>query len=209
MDVDPAEVLFIQFAREPVPGRVKTRMLSELTPEQACDLHRDLVLWTTRALVGAGLGPVELHITGDATAPLFEQCLDLGASAIVPQRGADLGERMFRALRQGLNGHPCVILVGSDCPQLDGAYLGRAVEALQQHEVVLGPAEDGGYVLIGARSVEAAWFEGVAWGSERVFEQTVERLEATGARWCALQPLRDIDRPEDLPLWRDIAGFDR
>jgi glycosyltransferase A (GT-A) superfamily protein (DUF2064 family) len=67
--------------------------------------------------------------------------------------------------------------------------------------VVLGPARDGGYVLIGVRRVDPRWFEGVTWGTAAVYRQTVARLDASGASWQALAPLADIDRPEDLPLW--------
>ena len=204
-----AEALFIQFARAPAPGRVKTRMLPALDPLEACELHRDLVLWTTRTLTGAGLGPVELHVTGSTASPLFQQCLGLGIRAVIPQRGGDLGARMCHALADGLAQHVRVVLVGSDCPQIDRDYLSQAVSALDEHDVVLGPAQDGGYVLIGARRVDECWFEGIDWGTGAVYAQTLARLAQSGACWAALETLRDIDRPEDLSLWRDIAGLQR
>ncbi len=199
-----AEALFIQFAKEPVPGLVKTRMLAALSPREACELHRELVLWTTRTLSGAGLGEVELHVSGDSASPLFRQCLDLGLAGLRQQRGANLGERMYRAMADGLARSKRVILVGSDCPGIDAAYLRQALSALDDAEVVLGPARDGGYVLIGARSVERSWFEGLEWGGDTVYADTVERLEASGARWQALPALQDIDRPGDLPAWHAI-----
>ena len=199
------DVLLIQFAREPLPGLVKTRMLPELSPEQACELHRELVFWTAEVLTFAHLGEVELSVAGNTGSPLFRQCEDLGVKAVRRQVGKDLGERMYNALLQGLERFPKVILVGSDSPQLDRDYLQSAIAALDESEVVLGPAEDGGYVLIGVRQLDKRWFEEVAWGTDTVFADTVARFELTGANWTRLSVLQDIDRPEDLPLWRAIV----
>lgn len=201
-----SRALFIQFAREPVPGRVKTRMLAALDPVQACELHRELVLWTAGRLVGSGLAPVELCVTGDPGSPLFQECRALGVRAVLPQRGVDLGERMYRALEEGLRRADKVVLVGSDCPAIDARYLQGALDALDGGPVVLGPASDGGYVLIGVTALKRRWFEDVSWGGGEVYARTRERLEETGAHWQALEPLQDIDRPEDLPHWRDISA---
>lgn len=199
------DVLLIQFAREPLPGQVKTRMLPELSPEQACDLHRELVYWTSEVLTFSQLGRVELSVAGNTGSPLFRQCEGLGVKAVRRQNGKDLGERMYNALAQGLEQHSKVILVGSDSPQLDRDYLQSAITALDDCAVVLGPAEDGGYVLIGVRELDMRWFEEVEWGSSTVYADTVARFDLTGADWQRLSVLQDIDRPEDLPLWRAIV----
>ncbi|QFU76229.1 glycosyltransferase [Halioglobus maricola] len=200
------EALLIQFAKEPVPGQVKTRMLPALSPEQAVHLHCDLVHWTAQVLTGAGVGAVELAVAGSTRSPLFEQCRTLGVEAIRPQRGSGLGHRMCNALEEGLSRYAKVILVGSDCPQIDSAYLEQAAALLDANDVVLGPAEDGGYVLIGVTDLDWRWFDGVHWGTDTVYADTVTRLEATETSWSALPVLQDIDRPEDLRLWRTIAG---
>ncbi|KZX60118.1 hypothetical protein A3709_12495 [Halioglobus sp. HI00S01] len=200
------EALIIQFAKEPVPGQVKTRMLPALDPEQAAKLHCDLVFWTAQTLTSAAVGDVELAVAGAVESPLFEQCRKLGVHDIRPQQGVGLGQRMFHALKDGLSRYRYVLLVGSDCPQIDSAYLRQALAALADSDVVLGPAEDGGYVLIGVKAVAWSWFDGVHWGTDSVYRQTVARLEADGVRWDALPVLQDIDRPEDLHLWRRIAG---
>lgn len=199
------DVLFIQLAREPVPGLVKTRMLPELSPEQACELHRELVYWTAGILTSSRLAEVELWVAGNTRSPLFQQCQALGVSAVRSQSGSHLGERMHNALADGLARYSKVILVGSDIPQIDRNYLEAAVSALDNVEVVLGPALDGGYVLIGVKSLQAEWMADMAWGSDTVYAETVARLEATGTDWAPLSVLQDIDRPEDLPVWRAVA----
>lgn len=197
-------LLLVQFARAPREGSVKTRMTPHLSAAGARDLHCELVDWTCRTLLASGLGDVEIHVAGDTGQPLFECCRALGAAAIVPQQGADLGERMYHAMRGGLARYGTVILVGSDCPGIDGAYLRRAVFALDEAPLVLGPAIDGGYVMIGARSIEPGLFRDIPWGTGEVYARTRAALGRSGARWAELPALADIDRPEDLPLWEAL-----
>lgn len=193
--------LFIQFARQPVAGAVKTRMIPRLTPEQALALHCELVLWTAGALVQADLGSVELAVAGDVQHGLFERCRALGVNALVGQHGEDLGERMYNALASGLERFERVVLVGSDCPGIDRDYLVQALEGLDRADIVLGPATDGGYVLIGVRTVCRELFEGIPWGTSAVFAETERRLDRLDWSRVTLPPLADIDRPEDLVLW--------
>lgn len=196
--------LLIQFARAPVAGRVKTRL--RLPDAEALAVHGDLVRLTCTNLLAAELGPVELAVTGEPDAALFRRCTQLGASGVVLQQGADLGERMYHALDAGLACAERVLLVGSDCPHLDAQYLHGAAAALDDSDIVLGPALDGGYVLIGARRISETVFEGVTWGSDRVLAQTLSRVEQLGWSVATLEPRRDIDRPEDLVWWRSGAG---
>jgi rSAM/selenodomain-associated transferase 1 len=195
-------LLLIQFAREPVAGRVKTRMQPLLTAEEACELHRELVLWTCRRLVEARLGPVRLAVAGDPGHALFRQCAALGAAEIVSQRGGDLGQRMRDAIEEGLRHHAAVVLVGSDCPGIDAAYLRAARTALRHSRIVLGPAQDGGYVLLAMRCPLPNLFEQIPWGTGRVLSVTRQRLRQAGMEWVELAPLADIDRPADLAHWK-------
>ena len=201
-----APLHLVQFTREPVPGGVKTRMLPELTPDEACALHRELTLWTLRTLSAYAEVPVEVSVAGNPDHPFFAECQALGDIAVTTQAEGDLGARMFAALAAGLKQAHKVILVGSDCPAIDANYLNAAAAALDTHEVVLGPALDGGYVLIGARSVRREWFEDIAWGSGAVFAATVAALNATETDFAPLHALADIDRPQDLELWRSIRA---
>jgi hypothetical protein len=115
------------------------------------------------------------------------------------QQGADLGQRISHAIEQALQQYEMVIVVGSDCPLLDVDYLNEAFESLQQgNEVVLGPASDGGYVLIGMRSHYPQLFEKVSWGTGQVLIQTRETLRGIECLWHELPKRWDVDRPEDL-----------
>jgi rSAM/selenodomain-associated transferase 1 len=170
----------IVFARRAVPGRVKTRLVPRLGEWGAARLHARLTRHALRIAAAAACGPVELHDTAR-------------------QRGADLGERMYRALARALRRHRSAIVIGADCPALRPADLARAARALAGGcDMVLAPAEDGGYVLIGARRISPRLFSGIAWGEAEVYETTLRRLDALGYRWRALRRLWDVDRPEDL-----------
>jgi rSAM/selenodomain-associated transferase 1 len=200
------DALIIQFAKLPVPGRVKTRMLSSLSPIEACELHSELMLWTCRTLTEANLADVELWVNGGSEHVSISSCQNLGVTAVHSQHGSDLGERMFHAISDGLLRYRKLVLVGSDCPAIDARYLTDALTALDTESLVLGPANDGGYVLIGATHIEASLFQGVCWGSGAVLDETRERQMASGRSWSELGTLPDIDRPEDLPLWEAIKN---
>jgi len=206
MGAESPDCLFIQFAREPVAGAVKTRMIPHLSPPEACALHSELVLWTAATLVAARVGRVELAVAGALGHSLFQDCLDLGVAGLTLQRGADLGARMYNALVAGLDRFERVVLVGSDCPSIDGDYLRQALLALDQDDIVLGPAADGGYTLVGARRVPREMFEGISWGTAAVFNETTLRLQRSGVAWSALPVLHDIDRPGDLPVWTALRA---
>ncbi len=178
------DVAVLVFSRAPVPGRVKTRLVPQLGDWRAARLHARLTAHALRVAKAAACGPVELHDTAK-------------------QRGADLGARMHHALAYALRRHRAAIVNGSDGPALRPGDLRRAARLLAGGcDVVLAPAEDGGYVLIGARRVSPRLFSGVDWGSSSVFEQSVARLAALGYRWRALRRLWDVDRPEDLQRLR-------
>ncbi len=197
-------VLLQQFAKAPVPGQVKTRMLPRLSATQACALHTELVLWTCETLLDAALGSVELWVAGDPSVAVFAECASRGPLALRRQVGTDLGSRMRHALNDGLGRADRVLLVGSDCPALTGSYLQEARMALETVDLVLGPALDGGYVLIGARRPVDAVFDGVRWGSASVLAETLARARAAGISVARLGPLQDVDRPEDLVHWREL-----
>lgn len=168
------------FAREPRPGRAKTRLIPLLGAAGAARLHARLVARALATARAARLGRVLPWSTRR-------------------QRGADLGARMLHAFRCGLRRAERVILIGSDCPALTARELRRAARWLAGGaEAVLAPAEDGGYALIALRRVSPRLFEGVDWGGAQVMAQTRARLAALGWRWRELPTVWDVDRPEDV-----------
>jgi rSAM/selenodomain-associated transferase 1 len=185
--------MIIVFARAPLPGGAKTRLIPALGEWGAARLHARLVRQAVQTALAARCGPVEVH--GASRHSFFRS---LGVPFRL-QRGRDLGERMHHALSRA----PGAILIGTDCPELTAADLRRARRLLQGgYEVVLAPAEDGGYALIGARHVAPAIFRNIAWGTASVYDETVKRLKPY--RWRALRTVWDVDRPADLPRLRSL-----
>jgi rSAM/selenodomain-associated transferase 1 len=183
-------------ARAPVAGRVKTRLIPALGAQGACDLQQLLL---ERALQLPASGFTERFLwLDDLPSSELQALADAQAWTLVEQPVGDLGERMRRIATLGLAESDAVILIGNDCPALDGAYLQAACRALQEQSVVIGPAEDGGYVLLGLRSIASTLFSDMPWGTERVFDLTLQRLQQLGWPPAVLPALWDVDRPEDL-----------
>ena len=185
------------FARAPVPGEAKTRLIPALGAEGAAALHASLVQRALAAALDAGVGPVELWCAPDTSDPFFARCeRELGV-ALRTQRGADLGERMARAFEAALGENAALVVIGSDCPALTASTLREAAAALAAHDAVIAPAQDGGYVLVGLSAQVAGLFEAIAWGGPAVMAQTRKRLERSAKTWKELETFWDIDRPED------------
>ncbi len=193
------------FAKAPEPGCVKTRLIPALGAEGAARFHRDLLQQVVESVVSAGLSPVQLWCAPDSVHDLFQQLAARYDLLLCDQAGADLGERMCHAAERALETSDAVLLIGADCPVLGAAHLLQALQWLANGEdAVLGPAEDGGYVLLGLRRSSAALFEKMPWGGDQVLEMTRSRLAGLGWRWRMLEPLWDIDRPEDLERWQRL-----
>ncbi len=188
------------FAKAPTPGEVKTRLIPALGESGAAQLQRQLIERTLRIAAAAGLGASELWCAPDPDDPFFAACAKRYGVSLRAQGAGDLGVRMGRALEFALAAGSAGLLIGCDCPALTSAYLREAAAALGAgNEAVFGPAEDGGYVLVGLRRGRPAQlFDGVAWGSASVMQETRARLARGNWRWRELPPLWDLDRPEDL-----------
>ena len=185
----------ILFTRFPEPGRTKTRLIAHLGPDGAADLHRALAehaLVTARQTAGNLTLRLEIHHTGTETAMRTWLGQELCYRA---QAEGDLGARMAAALDKTA---PPVVLMGTDCPDLTPDILAAAWAMLQIKDVVLGPAVDGGYYLIGMRQPHPDLFLGIPWGGDQVLARTRDRLENAGLTWGETVTLADIDRPEDL-----------
>jgi hypothetical protein len=184
----------VVFAKEPAPGRVKTRLIPALGPEGAAQLAAEMLDLTIAQAVATGL-PVEL--CGEPDAAFWSGA----AVALTAQGEGDLGERLARAARRVLADEP-ILLIGADCPALDRARLAAAAEALDRHAAVIHPAEDGGYVLLGLARFDPSLFAGIAWSSPTVCTETLARIEALGWSVDVRETLADVDEPEDLALTR-------
>ncbi len=190
-------------ARSPIPGQVKTRLIPALGEEGACDLQRRL-LDRALQLPDTNFSQRFLWLDDMPDAELETLAEDRGW-ILVEQPAGDLGERMRRIATLGLAESDAVVLIGNDCPALDGGYLSSACSALQDEPVVLGPAEDGGYVLLGLRCIDPQLFSNLPWGTDRVLAMTRDRLRQLGWGHQLLPVLWDVDRPEDLPRLAELG----
>ena len=179
------------FARFPVPGRAKTRLIPALGETRAAALHRKLVEMTVAAARASGLA-YELRFTG-ADHDDFARWLGDDVPLVLQGEG-DLGDRLRRVPAP-------MLLIGSDCPDLSAAHLTRAAGVLATAPAVIGPAADGGYWLLGLARTMPHCFESISWGTATVAAETRERLADEGITPFELETLHDCDRPDDLARW--------
>ncbi len=185
------------FARAPVPGRCKTRLIPALGARGAAALHRALVRRTLAAARASG-ATVELWCAPDASHGFFAACRREFGARLRRQPAGDLGRRMALALGRVLREDAgAAVLVGSDCPGFTPRDFAVALAALATRDCVLQASTDGGYVLIGARHIERRALAGIAWSSGRELDQTRRRMGMLGLSFSEKAPLMDIDTPQD------------
>ncbi len=188
----------IVFAKAPVPGRVKTRLVPLLGAAGAARLQAQLTRRALDTALASGCGKVELCCAPHRRHAFFARCARIPGVHLTAQGAGDIGARMHRALLRGLAAHEAVILVGSDVPSLRASDLRAASRALRDGaDAVFSPAEDGGYALIGVARISKLVFRQVEWGSRSVMAQTRRRMRALGWRWTELRTVWDVDRPQD------------
>lgn len=183
----------VLFTRYPEPGKAKTRLIPAVGEAGAANVHRQLAERTVAAMRASAL-EIEIRYTG-AEATRFADWLGADLS-LIAQGDGDLGDRLRAAI-----GAPPVIFVGADCPDLTADLLREAADALTKHDVVIGPAEDGGYWLIGISARHDWLFTDMSWGTEAVLPETLRRLAEHDIEPKLLPILADCDRPEDLARW--------
>jgi len=187
------------FAKAPEPGQVKTRLLPVLSAAEAAGLYSHLLESTIKRLARAELAPIQCWCAPTDDHPLFRRLSLAHRISLHIQVGPDLGGRMEHAARQALDKAESVLLIGGDCPVLGPGHLEQALTWLASGEdAVLGPAEDGGYVLFGLRRTDPILFSDIEWGGEDVLAMTRARLGGLGWTWRELETLWDLDRPQDL-----------
>jgi rSAM/selenodomain-associated transferase 1 len=192
--------MLIVFARFPEPGKTKTRLIPATGEVAAADIQHRMSLRTLEIATKFGREEkVDVEIrytgaTGEEMAALYGTDLRFRL-----QGDGNLGQRLDRAITEGfLTGARMVLVIGTDCPALSADQLRSARDALAEADVVLGPAVDGGYYLIGLRQPHAELFDGIAWSTARVLQQTLDVASRLGLSTHLLELLADIDRPEDL-----------
>ncbi|MGE0557769.1 MAG: TIGR04282 family arsenosugar biosynthesis glycosyltransferase [Burkholderiales bacterium] len=207
---DPA---ILVFAKAPVAGQVKTRLIPLLGADGAAALHRQLLAHalTVARSTTANAGTLELWCAPDTTHPHLQTIAAAHGAALHRQLGNDLGARMAHAFANALKRNWRAICIGADCPMLTARHLHEADAELRNgNDAVFVPAEDGGYALVGLAHGVPDIFDGIAWGGPQVMAETRERMRAAGMRWQELETLWDVDRPEDLQRlhqsgWHDHA----
>ena len=200
----------IVFAKAPLAGYAKTRLIPALGVGGAARLAERMLGHAVRQAVAAGIGPVEVCCAPDATHPAFGSLAATLTLALTEQGSGDLGARMQRAFarrlaRGAMPAADAALLIGTDAPALDAAMLRRARDALAAHDAVFVPALDGGYALVGLRRPAPGLFDGIAWSTGAVMADTRQRLATLGLRCTELDAVADIDEPADLvhvpPAW--------
>ena len=177
------------FAKAPLPGRVKTRLIPALGAQRAADLAREMLERTLTEALATGL---RVELCGEPDPAGWY----VGPPVALSDQGlGGLGERLARAAAR-VSGP--FLLIGADCPELDRTRLGAAAAALEDYDATIHPAEDGGYALLGLRRAHPSLFEGIAWSTGAVAAQTMARIEALGWSLDVRETLRDVDEPEDL-----------
>jgi len=193
------------FARAPVLGGVKRRLAADIGDAAALAAHIQLTEDTLERLAAVEGLETELWLAGEADAHV-RRWLGTWQLRLRRQQGSDLGQRMANALARSHAEGYYGIVVGSDCPPVDAAYVRQAAEALGEADVVLGPALDGGYGLIGTRQPLPQIYLNIPWGTDTVLQATLERIEQAELSVRLLEPIWDVDTVSD---WKRYLQYRR
>lgn len=189
------------FAKPPRPGLVKTRLIPDIGAGNAARVYRYCLEYTLGMVRDSGID-YQLYLSEESDDELLRD----EPSSI--QQGCNLGTRMLNAVKELLARNPDgAIIIGTDCLDIQTGHLQAAAQALASYELVLMPAVDGGYALIGCSNVEPALFDDVAWSSDRVLEQTLTNAEKLCYRTSLLETVRDIDTLQDLELYPELLAL--
>jgi len=192
----PTQCALAIFARAPVAGHCKTRLIPRLGPEGAARLQERLTARMLETAVAADIGPVALWCAPDAAHPFFAHCAERFGVALRAQEGDDLGARMAFAFAQARGP---LLLTGTDCPSIRAQDLQACARVLREGaDAVFLPAEDGGYGLVGLNRPAPLLFEAMAWSTPSVMEETRARLVRAGLRWREIRVIWDVDEPADV-----------
>lgn len=199
------DAVVLVFAKAPVIGEVNTRLIPDIGVNAATQLQAELIHSRLENFNKNNLCKVELWCSPDSNHDFFQACQKQYDVALFDQQGNDLGERMSQSIKESLQRFKRVVLIGTDAPSLALEHIEQAIKQLGDHDVVIGPAEDGGYVLIGMSRHCDEVFQSVEWGSDTVLEDTRENIMNNNLTSFELEPCWDIDRVEDYLRYKKIV----
>ena len=199
----PSRILI--FAKAPMPGAVKTRLIPRVGAAGAAELAQRMLDFTCREALSVVGAQAELCASPQPGDPSWQGRIPAGVETSA-QGSGDLGQRLARATRRAIDAGESAILIGTDCPSLDRARLQSALEALQARDAFIHPTLDGGYALLALRRFSPALFSGISWSTNAVAEQTLQRVRTLGWTYAVGQTLRDIDEPADYDAWQAEQG---
>ena len=196
--------LLIVFVKAPRPGEVKTRLAADIGPEAACGAYHSMVRHLWRHI--GGVRPVQLRFAPDDASAELDPWLQPGWG-MRPQGPGNLGQRLSTAFAEAFReGFTKVAVIGSDCPEVTRDDIENAWDRLDHHDLVVGPASDGGYWLLGLDRHHPELFQGIAWSTDKVLTQTLARAESLRLKTCCLRTLTDVDSAEDWKRFLAAAG---
>lgn len=210
----PQPAALVIFAKAPVPGQVKTRLCPPLTPDEAATLHGSFVidmLERTKVAASKLKLPLDRYLAcaPSSTLVFFKIMEERQGVKLIDQVGDDLGARMEQAFATLFGkGYQRVFIVGTDVPSLPLDHYQQALALLDTHDVVLGPALDGGYYLIGLKQPRPELFAGISWSTDHVLATTQEKAANLGLKVALLPSWRDVDTIDDLRALMDASALD-
>lgn len=187
----PHDAVVVVVCKAPERGRVKTRLAKDIGEERAYHVY-SIMMATLFANLSTGCG-YDVCACVDGNVNLVQA----GTVDPIQQHGDSLGERIVNAIRD-CRSYPVTIVIGSDTPNITAQIVQQAITSLDTADVVIGPAHDGGYYLIGMKQLHEGLFEGISWSTEEVLEQTQDRARSAGLSVALLPVMRDIDTLKDL-----------
>lgn len=185
------------FCKKPEVGIVKSRLAKSIGDELAVDVYKKIITFILECVSYNNL-EIFLYCYPNSNHPFFQDCRNSFKLNLFDQCGDNLGSRMYQAMHERLLSHDNVVLIGSDCPELDKHYIDSAFDSLRQRQnIVLGPVHDGGYALIGANKIDSKIFDSIQWSTNTVLEETKLRIRELGWNYVCLPYIRDIDTYDD------------
>ena len=199
--------ILICFCKHPEPGLAKSRLAKTIGDTKANNVYKKLLEHTLETLKQINITSY-LYCFPNTHNEVLQKCSDKYGIPLYPQADGDLGKKMFIAIQEHINNNANVVLIGTDCPNIDANYIKQAFGYLRDdYDVILGPAVDGGYVLIGANKVDISVFNNVSWSTSLVLEQTIKNIVKLGWKHKCLSTMRDLDDIEDYEYYLELNKF--